>query len=404
MSINLSNLSYLKFSIIIFSIMLIFIGFSFISYDHALSELTILFIFSVLLLSILLKLNTPNNLLFITYCMFLIKGFLLTYIFQYEDYLFFPDSNHYVNSVNNMMHISNLSFNTVSGVAGSLQVGYYYFAYFIFSIFKTNYSLLVANTFLLSISLILFYKIILIDFGKKIAFYSTIIGIFSSNLFLFGSFILKDSLVIFLTIVSIYLYKKNQRFIIFAFLCVILLGTVRMYAGFGLGLALLINIYINKRKNLNLGFKVVFLIVASLVSIGFTKISIINNYLELSQRYFSQYSIVDLITVIPISIIKFYLAPFPWNLISSPSVYTFLIIDSIIAILCSFMIIIFIYKFIKYRELRVKMNLYLIPLVVHAIVLGVEYGGDSTRQRMGIFFFLILTYTVGLFYKETKIK
>lgn len=48
------------------------------------------------------------------------------------------------------------------------------------------------------------------------------------------------------------------------------------------------------------------------------------------------------------------------------------------------------------------MYLYLIPIIIHALALGIAYEGGSTRQRIGVYCFIILIFVVGLFINQIR--
>lgn len=364
---------------------------------HLHKFIAILF-FLMLLLVIAQHLQIPRIFSLLAISLFLLK--VLVLLLPQINLFAFPDSTHYINSLNIMISSDNIGLDSVVKETGTLQIGYYYFIYFIYNLFKCEYAIVVANTFLTSVSCLLFYKIVNSDFGNKISFHTFIASLVSTNLFIFGSFILKDSLVLFLSILALYVYKNHQKQLLAVMLILILICTVRIYTGFAIGAGILCDMFFNRHSSIKTRYKVTLVVVGTILFLLIMRINYFKSYFELIVRYEASNSLLKLISAVPITLFKFYFSPLPWNLLESITIYTFTITDSVIFWLFSFSLLLFIFKIIKYHNLRKKLYIYIIPILVHASVLGVEYGGDSTRQRMGIFLFLILTLTIGANYKN----
>lgn len=360
----------------------------------------LLFFFVFLSLILLRKKKVP-----ISISILILLGFLIKATYSY--YLYkttispFPDSFAYLSNLQKIK-MSDLSINSVLSISGTLQFGYNYFMYFIVLVFKTNYSLYLANIFLFSLTGFMFFELIDKDFGRKISVISTIMLLCSTNMFLFTSNILKDSLVIFLIVLSLYIYRLS-KYKLLTIIPILLLFMVRIYAGASVGLAIILNTlifgnYSLRKKTLGIS------IIAVTILIVLRGYSLSNYYLIIISTFFSGSGLLQTFNSTVMGLFKFYFAPLPWNLISTPDEYLMTFTDSLLALMFSFALVLFILKFLKYKELRKKMWIYLIPIFVHALALGIQYGGDSARQRIGIYGFVILTFVVGLFYKSEKLR
>lgn len=397
--------SYLKYSIVLFALSIL-LSFLFviinIDVDVGLSNEIFTFMFFFVFLSLILLCNKKIP---ISISLIILAGFLIKAIYSY--YLHrtivspFPDSFTYLSNLE-QIKMSDLSIDSVLSISGTLQFGYNYFMYFIVLVFKTNYSLYLANIALFSLTCLMFYKIINSDFSQKIALVSTIMFLCSSNMFLFTSNILKDSLVVFLMMLSLYLYKLS-KYKVLSIIPILLLFIVRIYAGGSIALAivfdmLLLGKYSLRKKTLGIG---IMAITTFIVIRGF---SLSSYYLTIISIFFSGSGLFQLISSTVMGMFKFYFAPLPWNLISNPDEYLITITDSFLALIFSFTLVLFVLKLLRYKELRRLMWIYLIPIIVHGVALGIQYGGDSARQRIGIYGFVILTFVVGLFYKNKKLS
>lgn len=399
------NNNYLKLSLffLTFSVIVALYFLSLTSNSILIRDLLSFCVFSfALLLFIVFKNNDiPIFLVYLILLQFLIKS-----IYSYNLYTTivspFPDTFKYLSGLE-VMQQSSLDIEYVSGIAQSLQFGYYYLIFGIYKLFNTIYALYLVNIFLFSISAILYFEIIKKDFSLLIAKCSTVALLLSSNMLLFTSNILKDALVVFLIMTCFYIYKvkKNRKF---TFICVLLLFTVRIYAGASVAVAILLDYFVyNWTKH---SFKKKFISVSLLTLTIFvsSRVPIVGMYFGIIKSFFTEISLVDLLLNPFVAIAKMFFAPLPWNLLMNPNVYLITIFDSIVFTLFSFSIVIFIVKMFKFKELRRKMFFYLIPIYMHALALGLKYGGDSTRQRMGVLGFIILVYVVGILYKNKSIN
>jgi len=318
-----------------------------------------------------------------------------------NDIIIFPDSHNYLLHLNNLISAGDFSISNIQVVASTLHVGHYYSMLIPYFLVGTPESILFFNTLLISISIVLLYKVFLMDFGKRIALFTLVFSSLSLNLTLFGSFILKDSTVIFLGALIIYFLRVKQRPYI-AILLSLALFTVRIYAGFAFLLAVLFEMVFISRKKTSKLFKFLSIAGVSLFFIAILAMPSVSIYFDKSMAYGKGMLEFGVLVTLGKTLSKFFFAPLPWNVILDYSTYTILLFDSVVFLLLSFSILLFLIKFFKDKELRSKMWVFIIPILVHATVLGYEYGGDSTRQRAGVFIFLILIMAVGLFYKHRK--
>jgi len=393
---------YLTLSISLFLLSFLIVCYSLIRSDLINKDFVSFLTFFILLICILWyfsKKDICNRwILYGIFFTFIVRSFYAYNIYTTEISPF-PDSFKYLNGLQQMQQANNFSVEVISNIAQSLQFAYYYLIFGTYSIFHTIYSLYLVNIFLFSISLILFYQIIVNDFGKKVAIAATSIALLSTNLFLFTSNILKDSLVLFLTMLCLYLYKKKNSWILLT-VGIMALFTARIYTGLALVVAIFIDILLNKWKYLKLYQKVWFLMIVVTASFLVTISNFSSNYLYLLQVFINSNGIGTMILKSPLAVLKMFFAPLPWNVSKVEYPYTITVIDSCFTMVFSFTIVLFFIKWCKDKELRRKMYLYIIPIWIHALALGVTYDGDSTRQRIAVFFSIILMYAIGVFYKS----
>jgi hypothetical protein len=395
----MQRLSYLRSSIIFFTLAILTTLFAVVKIGEVQIpiELFSFFAFLIILIGVVYKLKDKPPAV-ITYLVFI--GFVIKSIYAY--YVFktiispFPDSFNYISNLDEMNY-SDLSINSVSQISGTLQFGYYYLMYSVMMVFKTAYALYLANIFMFSLSGVMFYKLLKTDFGEGIAKVSAVVFLCSMNMLLFTSNILKDSLVLFLVMLSLFIYKQ-YKFKALVILPLIILFTVRIYAGASVAVAIIFDFIILGRLSLR---SKIFGSLFTVIAVGvLNAFSFTDNYTRLIKSFITGSNPLELIVNPAISLFKFYFAPLFWNLIADPGVYLITFVDSLLAFICSFAVLLFIIKFIRSKELRSKMWIYLIPILIHALALGVQYGGDSTRQRIGVYGFIILTFVVGMFYKQ----
>ena len=380
-------------------IMSLIISFPFI---YGISSISITFLtISITGTGVILLIKSTPLIKYISISIFWVKAIILLYLYNNANIYIFPDSHEYIKILNDIIGMDTYDFQLITGAAQTLHVGFYYVYLVIYQVFDNALAILLTNTLFTTLSAILFYKIFKFRFNHKIAFMVFVLFSLSANIFIFGSFILKDPIVMFLIALSLYLYlNKNRMF--FALLISLFLITVRIYSGFAIIAAIIIDylIFSNlSRKRKLIAFFALFLFLTIIFNLPISQ-----GYLGLSTSFLSDMSIFNAILIIPSTLLKFFFSPLPWNIFNNADVYRYLIIDSITMLLLSFSLIVFIFKWFKFKELRRKYYIFLILILVHAFALGVEYGGDSTRQRSGIFVFLLLTFILGIFYKERAEK
>lgn len=329
------------------------------------------------------------------------KTSILFILFENSSIYMFSDSYDYINNLNTLMRMNTYNFQEIVNVAGTLHIGFYYIYMLVYELFGNQLAIHMVNTLMIVLSGILFYDVFRERFSEKIAYITFILYNLSANMFLFGSLILKDPIVVFLMALSLYFYviKKN---VFLSIIVGILLVTVRIYSGFGIISAIIIDYIlvtsISKKQRIISSLS---LLIVSLISIGLPQI---RGYFTRAIDFLLGASIVETIQIVPLTLFKFFFSPLPWNILDSGDIYRFLIIDSIIALLLIYGLILFIVKWFKLKDLRAKYYLFLVPIFFHAIALGIQYDGDSTRQRSGIVIFLILTLVLGLYYKAKNKK
>src|SRR5690606_18046780 len=245
-SISFKHSSIIKVLITLITILTTFILFL----NGANSLLIILIIGSCIIL--LIKSNPIVK--YISISIFWLKSMILFYLYTNGNFYIFPDSYNYIRILNELVKLDTFDFQLVTETAQTLHVGFYYIYLFIYKLFGTELSILLTNTLFTTLSAILVYKILRERFTHKIAFITFILFNLSANMFLFGSFILKDPIVMFLIALSLFLYlNKNRMFS--AILVALFLTSVRIYAGGAIILAIvcdyLIFSSISKRKKIS---------------------------------------------------------------------------------------------------------------------------------------------------------
>ncbi|SDX79097.1 hypothetical protein [Salimicrobium album] len=399
---HIKNVNYLNYSFFVTVVALLISLFFLLSVNYVdiiPIEVYPVLIFFLILVGLLYKEKISKVITFLILISFLVKS-MYSYVIYKTITSPFPDSFNYLSNLE-IVRQSNLSVESLTSIVGSLHFGYYYFMYIISFIFNTNYSLYVANIFLFSFSSLMFYKLLKSDFGESISKITIILFLCSFNMFLFTSNILKDSLVLFLMILSLYIYKQ-KKYKVLVLIPAFFLVTVRIYAGASIILAIVFDYLVFGK--LTKKQKVKGVSSAIITSIVLLNLPFATNYLEKINSFLAESSVVELVVYPLVSLVKFYFSPLFWNLIAAPNVYLITFIDSFLALIFSFAVLLFIIKFFKYKDLRSKMYLYVIPIFVHALALGIEYGGDSTRQRVGVYGFIILTFIIGLLYKKHSYK
>ncbi|MGG3449089.1 hypothetical protein [Domibacillus aminovorans] len=334
--------------------------------------------------------------------------FIIKSLYSYQTYKTiispFPDSFKYLSNLNVLLNNNIINFNEIQNITGTSQLFYYYIMYSTIKIFNSQIALYLINNLFFSISCLLFFQIIQKKFNLKIAYITFLISLFSLNFLVFTSNILKDSLVIFLVILTMYLYEFfSKRVYYLIFITISFLIITRIYAGFAILLALSIDMMVVKYSHINYMKKLLlFLGGISFLYIIFNY-TLLAEYLTLSKEFVSNYSLFQSIISVPTGIIYMFFAPFPWGIFSGNiTIYSIIQIDSAFAMIFSLGLLLFFYKILKFKELRLKIYIYLVPIIVHSLALGLAYEGGSTRQRAGVYFFIILFFVVGIFYKPNS--
>lgn len=340
----------------------------------------------------------------------IVISFILKSYYAYNTYSTvlspFPDSFGYLDNLRKLTSFDSsylLDFGFMEMTVGTSQFFYYYVLYFMDFLFDNTFSFYLLNILLGSIALTLLYLIVHKDFGEKIAITTSIVATLSMTLSIFTSNILKDSLVLFLTMLIYYLYKvSDKRHLILIAVLIGCLTSTRIYAGLSVLAAIGIDMLLNKysfKKKISKIVAVSILLLFIFVAFNF---SFLSRYMSLGERFISGYSIIDIVTIIPSTIFSFIFEPYPWGVFAgNHTIYSYMQIDSALALMFSFSLIMFLYKFLKSKELRAKMYFYIFPIIIHSVALGIAYGG-GLRQKIGAFSFIILIYIVGLMYKREK--
>lgn len=365
------------------------------------NDLASLYIFSAFFLFIIYKSKLPLWLKF-----FLIMTYIIRVLYSFYNFdnniVKFPDTIHYINIIQEMNQFDKITFENITNITGTLHIGYNIVSYFSFKIFGTIYSLYLLNILMFCSSVVLFHEHLVTRFGNKIADGAITLMILSMNMFIFTSNILKDSLVLFLTIFCITLYdrfKTDKKFTVLGFtaLCSMLLVMTRIYAGFGVIAGIILDyVFCYKNKNTNKRVKLTFIIMILFCG-GFMATNG-NQYYIMAVNYIKKIGISLLIIKnITLYAISMLFSPLPWNMTNEITVYTPTIIDSTFFITFSPVIIMFIFKIYKSKFLRSKFLLYSMPILFHIIALGSSYQTGAIRQRIAVLPFFILTYIIGIY-------
>lgn len=378
--------------------------------------LTISIILNIMLIS---KMQYKNRLIIYVFMgSFFIKSIYAFFMLSTSNYPF-VDSLTYLHHLQVMKRDNGIeSFNAVYQVAQSLHVGYHYFIYIIDMIFKHRYALYMSNILMFQSASVLFLNYMDDKKFKDIIINIVIVFmLLSFNMVIFTASILKDSLVLFTVILSLYLYNRHRYHggrinIILMVLSLIALLLTRIYTCVAIVIALLIDyainsdIVYNKISNLKLNKQniiiSILLISISFVIVRFTGLWMyVNAILNSMKSAFSD--IPDLIIGTIKEIVRTFISPLPWNVLDSLDVYTITAIDSTITMLFIFTLGMLIIKFIKYKGIRKLTLIYIIPIIIQASILGITYDTGSVRQRIGVFLFIPLLYCIGYFYNDKSI-
>ncbi|KHF27391.1 hypothetical protein CM49_06660 [Paenibacillus sp. P1XP2] len=398
---TINNQSYLKISITLFLIIIALLSSLFIKSiaNAKLLQIITPLIFIVIFALIIQKFKIELRLKIFAFIVFCSKMILILVYSMKNDIILFPDSFNYILNLNNIINSNNYSMSNLSSIAGTLHIGHYYYMLLPYLTFHTPISIIYTNTLISSFSLLLFYRVFEVDFGRKVSLFTFIFCSFSLNILLFGAAILKDPLVLFLCSLIIYMVKVRKSPLFIPVLLSVILITIRIYTGFSLLFAIIFEAFFINGKGTNKAVRFISFISIFVIISGVMSLPIASNYLDLSLGYSS--NLLNQGTVISgiIALFKFYFTPLPWNMVSNFNVYSILLFDTVAFMLLSFSLILFVIKMIRDKTLRGKFTIYIIPILIHALVLGYQYDGDSTRQRIGIFVYLIVTLGIGLLYK-----
>lgn len=374
----------------------------FLKYDN---DAVLFFIFFISFIEIMfLEEYIPNNLKKFLIILFLIKS-IISYIIMVKIISPFPDSFLYLDNLEMLREVDSISYNKVTAMVGSLHVGYEYLMVFIDWFFKSMYSHYLTNIFISNISLIYLYKLIKRKFSSDIAFITTILTGLSMTFNIFTVNILKDPMVLFLTILSIYLCdlffhkEENKRlnFIMFIIFTTILTLT-RIYTGFSVFIIFILELIVNqKTQNKGKNSMLIKLLIFFSIILIFI---IMKPYVGMLIRSFKKYFKLSSLFYGAKGIFRMFFSPLPWNMLNRIDIYSPVIIDSTLLLLSSFALIKYVIKCFEYEDLFKNTYMYLVIIITHGVVLGISYDGSSIRQRIAVFPFIILIYLLGIFYKS----
>lgn len=340
----------------------------------------------------------------------MILNFILSVVFAYymhrNNIINFPDTIGYFNVLHKMIGSNSNNLKNVINYAGTLQVGYHYLNYFVFKVFDSKFALYLVNIVMSCISIFFFYYHLKKRYKLRVAIITTALLTISMYLLIFTSHILKDSLVLFLAMTSLHIYDKyiderkiKQIFVLIIFLCLLIM--TRIYTGVGFALGILVDFFVLNNKRLN---KVKFLISTVMIT-GLVLISPINAHINMGWRFvnridFSNQFIINIIK----SVITLFLSPFFWNMTKEFTIYMPIVLESIFFLIFSPLLLISLYKFIIYKNYRRIMYLYFIPIAVHILALGIQYGKVPVRQKIAIYPFVVFLYVFELYQIQTALK
>lgn len=368
---------------------------------------TILFFtgFSIILIS-RWKVNIGIKLFFI---LSIIIRFVYSYkIFETETYLF-PDSKYYVSTLLLMNNLKTLTFDSIVGTAGTVHIGYNLLSFATYKIFGSIYSLYLINILMFEISVILFHEHLIERFNIKIANSIAFLMTVSMNLFIFTSNILKDSMVMVLTILSLHIYdqykKKKRKMLIVSLIFVIaLLVMTRIYAGVGILSGIILDYIMNNSASYEEKKRIIkkLIIISILLLAGFIIFND-NQYYTMSMRYIQNVNFsFNTVINMGIYLLSFLFSPLPWNMLNEITVYTPIVLDSIFMIIFSPLFILFLYKLLKNKQMMKKFYIYIVPIIFHIFALSTSLETGAIRQRIGVFPFLLLMYISGIFYNDNN--
>ncbi|MGO1369362.1 glycosyltransferase [Senegalia sp. (in: firmicutes)] len=398
-----------KKTLYILSLILIYIMYFFIKNDIL---LIIFALFSLAPIILNKKLNKSLRIIiFIT--------FIIRVIYTYNLYLYdikpFPDSIKYLNILEKIVNEGTFNFRQIVEITRSLHVGYSYIMYITYTLFGGAFSLYLVNIIMYFYSVFLLNSHIRNKYNEKIANISSYIMLFSAILFIFTSDILKDCTVLFFSMLSLYFYDKvkmNKFIYLIPFsLSLGFLTITRIYAGFAFLIAFLIDMLINNKIKLNK--KIILLSSSGIILFMIIFSKYIMTYISLGVRVLNKiFSNSNVILETLMGLTKIIFAPIPWNVFNNGTIYSYTAIDSTFFLIFSFSLIFLLIKIILDIEFLKSTIIYIVPIFIHAFILGTTYDGSFVRQRIAILPLLILLYTLGVFYvpnhnkkkKSKKIK
>lgn len=396
----------------------IFTSINYFLYNNSISNMLIFSIFLLLNLILLSFMNYKNKIINILFMIsFFIKS-IYAYNLFINGHFPFNDSLTYLTHLDAMKYGNGIkSFGDVYNVAQSLHVGYHYFIFIIDLIFKNKYALYMSNIIMFQASVVLFLNYLKDKkLNKQIINITICFSLISFNMVIFTSNILKDSLVLFMTILSIYLYnkytiKKEKKYILGLTVSLVILFITRIYTGVALTLAIIVDYILNyntfKKNIYNIKFNKKFILISSsiiisvVILIKYTGIWMYIDAIRISLE--SSFTNIPLLVIGTIKeLVRTFISPLPWNALDKIDVYSITAIDSTLAIVFGFTLLMFIVKFLKFKELRKLTYIYIIPIFIQASILGITYNEGSVRQRIAIFLFIPLLYCIGYFYNYNK--
>lgn len=332
----------------------------------------------------------------------IVLNFLLSFIYSYHIYvnsiINFPDTLGYFNVLSKMINSGSITLAKVTEYAGTLHVGYHYLNYFIFTSFDSEIALYLVNIFMLNISILLFHYHLKGKYSIEVVNITTGLLIMSRYLMIFTSNLLKDSLILFLSMLSLYMYDKyiqerKLRQVLLIAMTLSFLTMTRIYSGVGIAAGILIDYFILNNKRIGRGKILIF--IAIIVSLIF--ISPLNSHMELGIRFLKKIDITFsfFIRIIK-STISFFLSPLFWNMTKELTIYTPIVLDSIFLLLLSPLILNSIYKVARCKDYRKMTYIYYVPILIHILALGTQYDTGAVRQRIAVYPFVILLYVLEL--------
>ena len=332
---------------------------------------------------------------------------LLYAYYMYSNYIInFLDTLGYLSDLNRMLNSNNNSLRNVINYAGSLHIGYQYLNYFIFKIFKSEFSLYLVNIIMSKLSIILFYYHLKKRYKRNIAVLTSILLIMSMHLFIFTTNLLKDSLVLFFAMLSLYKYEKyidNKKILYLISLTIILsfLTMTRIYAGVGIALGILIDYLV--ANNIKIGKTRVFCFIIIIITLII--VSPLNAYISMGIKFLGNIKLSGSFIIKMLkATISFFLSPVFWNMTKEITIYTPIILDSIFFLIYSPLIFILLLKLIINKNYRKIMCIYYIPILVHILALGIQYETGAIRQKIAVYPFIVFLYVFELKQIGNKLK